>query len=306
MTTAGSLAAARPRSDRLSHMRASLTNYVALTRPRVLSGVLLTAPPALALGRGDWPDGLTISGVMVGVALVGAGCGALNAWWELDRDARMARTKDRPLPTGRLAPERALVFGVATSILGLLALVTVGGLLPAMIAAATILHYLFVYTIWLKPRSVWSTVVGGLAGATAPLIADAAVDGVVGPWGLALFAIVFVWQPPHVWAIVLQRRDEYAAAGFPVLPNVAGEAVTRRHMLGWALALLPVTMTPWLGGVLGWRYALAALAGGGFFVARTVAAIRAPSRAADRRVFAASLAFLGAVFGTMLLEAALR
>jgi len=121
MTTAGSLAAARPRSDRLSHMRASLTNYVALTRPRVLSGVLLTAPPALALGRGDWPDGLTISGVMVGVALVGAGCGALNAWWELDRDARMARTKDRPLPTGRLAPERALVFGVATSILGLLA-----------------------------------------------------------------------------------------------------------------------------------------------------------------------------------------
>ena len=132
---------------------------------------------------------------------------------ERDLDKEMERTKDRPLPAGRLAPRAALLFGFALTAISTIILVQSGGAMAAGLGLATILFYVFVYTIWLKPRSAWNAVIGGAAGAAAPLIADAAVNGSVGAPGLVLFAIVFFWQPPHVWAIALFRKDEYARAG---------------------------------------------------------------------------------------------
>lgn len=289
-------------APRVSRIR----DHLDLTRPGVLVGVLLTAPPAFCLGAASRPAIATVLGVLLGIALVGAGSSALNAWWERDADARMERTRWRPLPSGRLTASRALGFGIATSILGLVALGVAGGRLAAAIGAATLVHYLLVYTVWLKPRSAWNTFVGALSGSTAPLIADAAVDGRLGVWGLTLAAIVFLWQLPHVYAITLYRRDEYAAAPFRMLPAAIGETRTRRLMLGFALLLIPVTLLPYAGGVLGAGYAAVAVLGGVAFSASIVAAMRARGDAADRRVFLVSLLYLSSLFGAMMLEVGAR
>jgi protoheme IX farnesyltransferase len=289
----------------ITGVRGRARDFVALTRPRVLSLVLFTAPPAMVLGRGEWPSAALLLGVLVGAALIGGGCGALNAWWERDRDARMERTRNRPLPAGRLAPSEALAFGLVVSGLGLAVLFAAGGALPAAIGAATLVHYLFVYTIWLKPRSPQNIVIGGAAGAATPLIADAAVDGRLGVWGVVLFAIVFLWTPPHFWAIALYRKREYESAGFPMLPSVVGNAATRRWQLAYALLLIPVTGIPFFAGVLGGFYGGVAVVAGLGFCASIVQAMRAPGDAADRRVFRVSILYLVAIFGAMGLELAL-
>lgn len=287
-------------------IRARVRDYVALTRPRVLSLVLFTAPPAMAMGSGEWPGVALMLGVLAGSALIGGGCGALNAWWERDRDAAMARTANRPLPTGRLTPRQALVFGLVVSALGVGVLYAAGGVLPAAIAVGTLAHYLFVYTLWLKPRSPQNIVIGGAAGAATPLIADAAVDGRLGIWGIVLFAIVFLWTPPHFWAIALYRKDEYEAAGFPMMPSVVGNDATRRRQLAYALLLIPVTLIPWLAGVLGVFYAVVAMIAGLAFCVSIEQAMRRRSDAADRRVFRVSIVYLAAIFAAMLVELALR
>ncbi len=268
--------------------------------------VLLTAPAGLAMGSAEWPGAAVLLGVLLGTALVGGGCGALNAWYESDRDARMARTANRPIPAGRLTPNQALGFGLLVSALGTSVLFGTGGWLPASVGVAAIALYLFVYTAWLKPRTPQAVVIGGVAGAIAPVIADAAVDAAIGPWSLVLFGIVFLWQPPHFWAISLYRKHEYAAAGFPMLPHVAGDRATRRHMLIYGLALLPVTLLPWLGSAVGGAYALTATVGGGTFVWSIVGAIHSETQAADRRVFRVSIVYMSALFGVMLAELAAR
>jgi protoheme IX farnesyltransferase len=289
-----------------SRLLASARDYIALTRPRVLALVLFTAPAALVLGHDGWPSPAVLIGVVLGAGLVGGGCGALNAWIERDPDGKMARTRERPLPTGRLAPHQAVIFGLMISALGLLVLFVSGGWLAATIGALTLAHYIFVYTLWLKPRSPQNIVIGGAAGAASPLIADAAADGRLGIWGFVLFAIIFLWTPAHFWAIALYRKDEYAAAGFPMMPNVVGDDATRRKMLVYALILLPVTLLPWLGGVLSPVYALTALVAGGGFIASIGQAIRLRSPQQDRRVFSISIFYLAALFAEMLLELTLR
>lgn len=277
-----------------------------LTRPRITLMVALTAMPAFVLGHRAWPGTSTLAGVLLGIGLVGAGCSAINAWYERDLDALMSRTRDRPLPAGRIAPGEALGFGLLVSTLGVLVLGVWGGLLAALVGGLTLVYYVGAYTVWSKPRSAHSTVVGAVAGAAAPLIADAAVDGRIGPWGWALFAIIFVWQPPHVWAIALFRKADYAAAGIPMMPAAVGERQTRVRMLAWAIALVPVSLLPWLGGVLGPVYAATALAAGAVFLASIVLAIRARDPRADRRVFVASLMYVAVLFGEMLAELVLR
>jgi protoheme IX farnesyltransferase len=284
----------------------TLRSYIGLTRPRVLALVLFTAPAAMVMGRSSWPSPGVLMGVVIGAALVGAGCGALNAWIERDRDARMERTRNRPLPAGRLSPGQAMRFGLLISALGLWVLQLAGGWLASGIGLLTLLHYVLIYTIWLKPRSAQNIVIGGAAGAASPLIADAAVDGRLGIWGIVLFAIIFLWTPPHFWAIALYRKKEYEAAGFPMMPSVIGNAACRRQMLGYALVLIPVTLLPWLGGALGVGYALVALAGGGWFVWEIGRAMRLRCDEQDRRVFVTSLVYLSTLFGAMLVELALR
>jgi protoheme IX farnesyltransferase len=277
-------------------------DFVALARPRVLTLVLFTAPPAMLMGHDGWPSAAVVFGVILGAALIGAGCGALNASWEVDRDRRMARTQNRPLPAGRLARRDAVIFGIAMSVLGAMVLFAAGGWLPAAIGVLTLAHYILIYTIWLKPRTPQNIVIGGAAGAASPLIADAAVDGRLGSWGFVLFLIIFIWTPPHFWAIALYRKQEYAAAGFPMLPNTLGDRATRRRMLAYAIGLIPITLLPWLGGELSIVYAMTASIAGGAFVASIARSMRVRSPQQDRRVFRCSLFYLFAIFAEMLIE----
>jgi protoheme IX farnesyltransferase len=176
----------------------------------------------------------------------------------------------------------------------------------AALGVATILFYVVVYTVWLKPRSTWNAVVGGAAGAAAPLIADAAVNGSVGPAGWLLFAIVFLWQPPHVWAIALFRKEDYEAAGIPMLPNVIGDEPTRWRMLYYTLALIPVTLAPVPLGLLGTGYLVVAMALGAWFVWHAVRVLRERNNASAQRMFQVSMIYLFALFAAMLVDLSVR
>ncbi len=276
--------------------------YLALTKPRILPMVIVTALPVLLLTAGGPPSALLSLGVLFGIVLVAAAANTLNMYVERDRDALMARTRSRPLPAAELAPRAALVFGLALSLAGTALLWQVGGALAAALGVASILFYVFVYTIWLKPRSVYNAVIGGAAGAAAPLIADAAVNGHVGLPGLLLFAIVFFWQPPHVWAIALYRRDDYAAAGIPMLPAVVGPETTRRRMVVYTVGLVLVTLLPGVFGLLGPLYLAAAMALGAWFLWSGVRLVRERSDAAARGVFRTSLVYLALLYAAMLID----
>jgi len=193
-------------------------------------------------------------------------------------------------------------YGVLLSVVSTAVLWAVGGALAALAGAGTIAFYVFVYTGFLKRRTPQNIVIGGAAGATAPLIADAAVDGAFGWASLVLFLVIFLWTPAHFWAIALYRKDEYEAAGFPMMPSVVGDDGTRRRMAAYALALIPVTLLPWWSGALSPVYALTALALGGGFLASIGRAMRLRRPQQDRRVFGFSILYLAALFAEMLVE----
>jgi len=279
--------------------------YVELTKPRILLLVIFTGLPVLWMAAGPPSLGLSLA-ILGGTAIAAAAANALNCYIERDRDALMERTRTRPLPSAQIRPAHALAFGLVLSVLSTAVLWQAGGALAAGLGVASILFYVFVYTVWLKPRSSWNAVVGGAAGAAAPLIADAAVNGHVGAAGWILFLIIFFWQPPHVWAIALYRKDDYAKAGIPMLPIVIGDQPTRWRMLWYTLALVPVTLAPLPLGLLGPLYGVAAAALGGWFVWHAVRVLRERSDAAARGMFHVSLLYLFALFAVMLLDLALR
>ncbi|MED5262552.1 MAG: heme o synthase [Myxococcota bacterium] len=284
----------------------SLVAYLNLTKPRLLPMVLFTALPVLGLLPGGWPAPFFSILVIVGVALAAASANTFNAYIERESDARMERTRGRPLPAGEVSPIAALGLGwllgiSATVLLGLL-----GGFMAAAIAVASILFYVFVYTVWLKPRTAWNTVVGAAAGAVAPVLAQAAATGTVGALGLTLFAIVFFWQPPHVWAIALYRKPEYEAAGVMMLPTAIGSEATRRWMVAWTIGLFPVSLLPLFLGFVGPVYGVVAFAANAVFLASAVHVYRRRSDDAARLMFRVSLAYLFVVFLAINLEVVLR
>jgi len=281
----------------------TVRTYAELTKPRLLPLVLVTGLPALVMTAGEWPALSSVVWVMLGISLAAAAANTFNAYIERDLDRLMERTRERPLPSGKLAPRNALIFAFVLTVLSTGVLYVSGGAMAAGLGVATILFYVFVYTIWLKPRSgQWSAVVGGAAGAAAPLIADAAVNGSVGAPGLVLFGIVFMWQPPHVWAIALFRKKEYENAGFPVLPNTIGEEATRWRMFWYTLALVPMTLAPVALGLSGTLYLVVALALNTWFVWHSIRVLRQRSPEAARGMFFASLGYLFALFGAMMVE----
>lgn len=280
----------------------AIRGYVALTKPRVLPLVLFTGLPIMGMAAGGWPSLGFACAVLGGIALAGAAANTLNCYIERDLDAQMERTRTRPLPARAISPGSALAFGLTLAALATALLYAVAGLGAAALGVATILFYVFVYTIWLKPRSPLNAVVGGAAGAAAPLIADVAVNGSVGPAGWLLFAIIFVWQPPHVWAIALYRKSDYERAGIPMLPNAIGDQPTRWRMLWYTLALVPVTLAPVPLGLVGGVYLAAALALNAWFVWHVVRVLRERSDAAARRAFRVSLLYLFALFLAMLVD----
>jgi protoheme IX farnesyltransferase len=280
--------------------------YLQLTKPRLLPLVLFSSLPVLLMAESGAPSPALAVATLLGTALAAGAANALNSYLERDRDALMPRTESRPLPAGTLAPVRALGFGLVLAGAGTGVLWHFGGPPAALIALAAILFYVFVYTLWLKPRSRWAVLAGGVSGAIAPLIADAAIDGRVGPAGWLLFAIIFAWQPPHFYAIALYRRAEYERAGFRMLPTRIGEAATRRRIVAWvAAAVVPVSLLAAVLTPLGAPYALAALGLGAWFLLEALVLERRRSAPAARRLFRVSLVYLLTLFVAMLADLAL-
>jgi protoheme IX farnesyltransferase len=278
----------------------AIRGYVALTKPRVLLLVIFTGLPVMAMSAGGWPGTAFALATLLGIALAAGAANTLNCYIERDRDKLMERTRERPLPAAQIRPGSALAFGLALSVISTALLHRVAGPMAAALGVASILFYVFVYTVWLKPRSAWNAVVGGAAGAAAPLIADAAVNGQVGAAGWLLFGIIFFWQPPHVWAIALFRKSDYERAGIPMLPSVIGDQPTRWRMLWYTLGLVPVTLAPVPLGLLGGIYLALAVALDGWFVWHAIRVLRERSEAAARRLFHVSLVYLFALFLAML------
>ena len=284
----------------------ALGPYLALTKPRLLPLVLLSGLPALVMAAGSWPSADAAAVILLGTALAAGAANALNSYIERDRDARMERTRTRPLPAGVLRPVNALVFGLVLALGGTALLWRFAGPVAALVALAGILFYVFIYTLWLKPRTPVGVILGGVSGAVAPLIADAAVHGSIGAAGWTLFAIIFVWQPPHFWAISLYRRREYEAAGFPILPSQIGEDATRRRIVRWVAALIPVTLLPVAFSLLGPLFVVSALALGGWFLHQARCLAQERDDASARRLFRVSLIHLVGIFVAMILDLALR
>jgi protoheme IX farnesyltransferase len=284
---------------------ATVGDYVALLKPRVMSLVVFTALVGLVAAPG------TIHPVLAFTALlciaVGAGAsGALNMWYDADIDALMSRTAGRPIPRRRIAPGEALGFGItlagfSTVVLGLMV-----SWLAAALLAFTIFFYVVVYTMWLKRSTPQNIVIGGAAGAFPPVIGWAAVTGSVSVEPLLMFLIVFFWTPPHFWALALLRTDDYARAGVPMLPVVAGAAATRRQIFAYSLLLLPVGAAPWLLGYAGLAYGAASLVAGALMIAfawRVLTATEgARATAAARQLFAYSIVYLFGLFAVLLTE----
>ena len=285
---------------------ASVALYFQLTKPRLLPLVLFSGLPVLVMAAGGWPAPVHAGAILAGIALAAGGANALNSYLERDVDALMTRTASRPLPSGALDPRGALAFGLALSVLGPGLLWYTSGLPAALVALAAILFYVFVYTLWLKPRTPAAVVWGGVAGAVSPLIADAAIGGSIGPAGWIVFAIVFAWQPPHFWAITIYRRAEYEAAGFPILVARIGEAATARRILVWIILLAAISLVPVGLRLLGPLYAAAAVGLGAWFAMAGVRLLRDPGAVAARRVFRVSLVYLMGLFAAMLTDLALR
>ena len=280
----------------------TLRTYADLTKPRLLPLVLFTGLPVFGMAVGGWPSLYFVSLALLGISLAAASANTLNAYIERESDALMERTAGRPLPSGKIPARSALRFGLVLAVLSTAVLGFAGGLPAAGLGVASILFYVFIYTIWLKPRTAWNAVIGGAAGAAAPLIADAAVNGTLTPAGLLLFGIVFFWQPPHVWAIALYRKRDYEAAGIPMLPSVIGDQPTRWRMLWYTLGLIPVTLAPVALGLLGPVYLAVALGMNAWFVWAAVRVLRERSDDAARRMFHVSLAYLFSLFLAMNVE----
>src|SRR4051794_22952110 len=209
--------------------------YLRLTKPRVIELLLVTAVPPMILAQQGFPSLRLVLAVVVGGALAAGGANTINCWIERDRDQLMKRTHGRPLPQGEIVASRALAFGIILNVLAFILLATVANLLAAVLTLSATLFYVFVYTLWLKPRTVQNIVIGGAAGAVPALVGWAAVKNGLDAPAWILFAIVFFWTPAHFWALAMKYRDDYAAAGIPMLPVVRGLEVTTRQIAAYAM-----------------------------------------------------------------------
>ncbi|HEY1432946.1 MAG TPA: heme o synthase [Stellaceae bacterium] len=290
---------------RLATPVAGVADYIEILKPRVMSLVVFTGVVGLVLAPGHLHP--LLAAVAILCIAVGAGAaGAINMWYDRDIDAVMRRTSRRPLPAGRMMPGEALGFGIALGIGAVLMMGLAINAVAAELLALTILFYAFVYTIWLKRRTPQNIVIGGAAGAFPPMVGWAAVTGDIGWGAIALFALIFFWTPPHFWALALYRAGDYAAAGVPMLPVVAGARETKRQMLLYTMMLWPVAFAPCLLGVAGAFYGAGALLLSGIFTALSIRVCRDPTDRSARRMFAFSLLYLFLVFSLLLVDHAGR
>ena len=292
--------------SRPATMPADWRDFLALTKPRVMSLVVFTGLAGLLAAPGHIHPVLGFAAILC-IALGAGGAAALNQWWEADIDAGMKRTAGRPLPAGRLRRDDARDFGLLLSGTSVAVMGLAVHWLVATILAISIVYYAVVYTIWLKPRTPQNIVIGGGAGAFPPLIGWVAVTGDITAMPLLLFAIIFVWTPPHFWALALFVKTDYAKVGIPMLPVVAGERVTRHQIMFYSLILLLVALLPWAIGGVGAIYGIAALVLSATFLLLAVpVALRTsvPDDAMkpEKRLFAFSIIYLFALFTALVVD----
>lgn len=280
-------------------------DFIALLKPRVMSLVVFTALVGMVVAPGTIHPVIGAITILA-IAIGGGASGALNMWYDADIDAVMKRTAGRPIPSGRVKEGEALSFGLFLSVFSVMVLGLATNWLAAGLLAFTIFFYVVVYTMGLKRRTAQNIVIGGAAGALPPVIGWAAVTGSVTIEPMLLFAIIFLWTPPHFWALALVKSDDYGRAGVPMLPNVAGEKNTRLQILLYTLIVVPAGLSPLAFGLGGVAYAIAATIGGAAMLYWAFAILRARDEAALRkacwRMFGGSIAYLFALFAALLVE----
>lgn len=277
-------------------VRETVAAYVSLTKPRIVSLLLITTVPTMILAAGGMPSLTLVLFTLIGGTLAAGGANAINCYLDRDIDQVMQRTQERPLPLGKIEPAHALVFALALEVSAFALLAVAANLLAAMLAVSATLFYVFVYTLWLKRTTPQNIVIGGAAGAMPPLVGWAAVTGEVGLPAIVLFAIIFFWTPPHFWALSIRYRDDYARASVPMLPVVASLEKTKVQIFVYALILVPVSLLLVPVSDAGWIYLASALAFGGIFAWRTWQLRGDPSPGAAMGVFKFSVYYLTAIF----------
>ena len=287
-----------------STVRTIVADFVALTKPRIISLLLVTTiAPMFVAGAPGWR---LVLAVFVGGYLMAGGANAVNMYLDRDIDDRMARTRLRPIPSGRMRAEAVLAFGILCATTATFLLAHVANVLTATLALAGFYTYVFVYTRWLKRSSPQNIVIGGAAGAFPPLVGWAAVTGRVDLMAVYLFLIVFYWTPPHFWALALNKQVDYGRAGVPMAPLIWGERETMRNMLWYTLILLPLTFLPVAFGALGVPYLAAAAALGGWLLLGVVRVMRAASFVKPAwSVYKYSLLYLALLFAAMVVDRAI-
>ncbi len=292
---------ARPTS--LHDVLAVARDYITLTKPRIISLLLLTTVTTMFVADPAGPPLSTILWTMLGGYLAAGGAGAINHFVDRKRDARMARTSSRPLVNGRITPTHGLVFGIVLGVSAFFQLWLTVNLLAAALAMLGLLGYVFLYTVWLKPITPQNIVIGGSAGAVPPLVGWAAATGSLTLEALWPFLIIFFWTPPHFWALSLMIKEDYERTGVPMLPVVKGEAETRRQILIYTFVMVAVTIGPFATGLLGALYLACALVLGGVFIAFALGLYRHPAPALNLRTYLYSLAYLALLFVAMAVDA---
>jgi heme o synthase len=281
---------------------AVVRDYVSLTKPRIIALLLVTTVATMLVAEPSGPGLAVVLWTMLGGYLAAGGAGAINHYLDRDRDARMARTRSRPLVSGRIAPRHGLIFGIALGALAFIQIWLTVNPLAAALAMAGLLGYVFVYTLWLKPLTPQNIVIGGAAGAVPPLVGWAAATGGLSAEALWPFAIVFLWTPPHFWALSLLIKDDYARTGVPMLPVVRGEEATRRQILLYSVTLAVFTLLPVATGLFGWLYLGSALLLGLAFCGLAVRLRASKERRDALRLYLYSLSYLALLFGAMALD----
>jgi protoheme IX farnesyltransferase len=285
-------------------LASTLGAYVSLTKPRIISLLLITTIPAMILAADGMPSAWLIVATVVGGTLAAGGANAINCYLDRDIDELMHRTQGRPLPLGRIEPASALAFALALEVAAFALLLWSSNLLAATLAICATAFYVFVYTMWLKRTTSQNIVIGGAAGAVPPLVGWAAVTGDVGLPAVVLFAIIFFWTPPHFWALSIKYRDDYARAGVPMLPVVATLEQTKSQIFWYAVALVPVSLLLVATGAAGWLYAAAALLLGSMFAGHAWRLRRDDRPGAAMGLFRTSIYYLALLFIAMAVDQA--
>ncbi|MDR0786864.1 MAG: heme o synthase [Gemmatimonadota bacterium] len=305
MTTATERAglSARDAAGRRDFIAQRLRDYVTLTKPRVISLLLVTTLAPMVLAAGGWPEWRTILWTMLGGYLMAGGANAINMYIDRDIDSLMGRTRFRPIASGRMSPAHGLGFGITIAAASFAIFVLAVNVFSAVLAFAGLLYYVFIYTRWLKRTSPQNIVIGGAAGAFPPLVGWAAVTGGLSLTALYLFLIVFFWTPPHFWALALVKQKDYGRVGVPMAPNVWGEKKTLQQMLLYTIVLLPLTLVPATLGELGWVYGVSAALLGLWLLRGVVQVTRAADFTAPAwSLYKNSLLYLALLFAAVLVD----